>query len=98
VSTPQVLYEKNGPSAIITFNRPEARNAMTWEMYDALVASCDRAEQDDAVRIVVLRGAAPGLSFTYRARQCKRDCSVQGCDTLPRPDFGTRRGRSYGPG
>lgn len=62
MSTPQVLYEKDGPSAVITFNRPEARNAMTWEMYDTLVASCDRAEQDDAVRIVVLRGAG-GRAF-----------------------------------
>ena len=62
MSTPQVLYEKDGPSAVITFNRPEARNAMTWEMYDALVASCDRAEQDDAVRIVILRGAG-GKAF-----------------------------------
>ena len=62
MSTPQVLYERDGPSAVITFNRPEARNAMTWEMYDALVASCDRAEQDDAVRIVVLKGAG-GRAF-----------------------------------
>ncbi len=62
MSTPQVLYQSDGPRAVITFNRPEARNAMTWEMYDALVASCDRAEQDDGVRVVVLRGAG-GKAF-----------------------------------
>ena len=62
MSTPHILYEQNGPRAVITFNRPEARNALTWEMYDALVASCDRAEQDDAVRVVVLRGAG-GRAF-----------------------------------
>ena len=31
-------FDVDGPLAILTFNRPEARNAMTWEMYDALVA------------------------------------------------------------
>ncbi len=62
MSTPHVLYEQDGPRAVITFNRPEARNAMTWEMYNALVASCDRAEEDDTVRVVVLQGAG-GRAF-----------------------------------
>ena len=30
----------------MTFNRPEARNALTWDMYDALVEACDAAEAD----------------------------------------------------
>ena len=62
MSTPQVLYEQDGSCAVITFNRPEARNAMTWEMYEALVASCDRADKDDSTRVVVLRGAG-GRAF-----------------------------------
>lgn len=57
VSTSHVLFEQRGPSAVITFNRPEARNAMTWEMYDALVEHCDAAERAADVRVVVLRGA-----------------------------------------
>ena len=28
----------DGPIASLTFNRPDARNALTWEMYDALAA------------------------------------------------------------
>ena len=55
--TPHVLYEQTGAIAVLTFNRPEARNAMTWEMYQALVDFCDRAEDDPAVRVLVLRGA-----------------------------------------
>ena len=31
------IFETDGPLAILTFNRPEARNAMTWEMYEGLV-------------------------------------------------------------
>ena len=42
------IFETDGPLAILTFNRPEARNAMTWEMYKALVDACDRVDDDAA--------------------------------------------------
>ncbi len=58
----QVLFDVDGPVAILTFNRPEARNAMTWQMYEALVASCDRVDGDRDIRVFVLRGAG-GLAF-----------------------------------
>src|SRR5438067_4853785 len=48
--------------ATLTFNRPEARNAMTWDMYRALVEACDRVDADAAVRVFVLRGAG-GKAF-----------------------------------
>ena len=38
------MFETDGPIATLTFNRPEARNAMTWEMYQALVDACDRVD------------------------------------------------------
>jgi enoyl-CoA hydratase len=56
------VFETDGPVATLTFNRPEARNAMTWEMYEALVAACDRVDQDSAIRVFVLRGAG-GKAF-----------------------------------
>ena len=55
--TPHVLYARSGATATVTFNRPEARNAMTWEMYQALADCCERAEQDPDVRVLVLTGA-----------------------------------------
>jgi enoyl-CoA hydratase len=55
-------FEIDGSIAILTFNRPEARNAMTWEMYDALAEACDRVEADEAVRVLILRGAG-GKAF-----------------------------------
>jgi enoyl-CoA hydratase/carnithine racemase len=51
-----------GPIATLTFNRPEARNAMTWAMYEALVAACDRVDGDATVRVLVLKGAG-GKAF-----------------------------------
>jgi enoyl-CoA hydratase/carnithine racemase len=56
------IYATDGPIATLTFNRPEARNAMTWEMYDDLVAACDRVDSDEAIRVLVFRGAG-GKAF-----------------------------------
>jgi enoyl-CoA hydratase len=52
-----IIFEQNGPVAWLTFNRPEARNAMTWEMYEALREACERVDDDPAIRLLVLRGA-----------------------------------------
>jgi enoyl-CoA hydratase len=56
-ATGELLYERRGAIAILTFNRPEARNAMTWAMYEGLYAACDHVDADDRVRVLVLRGA-----------------------------------------
>jgi enoyl-CoA hydratase/carnithine racemase len=57
-----VHYERRGPAAWVTFDRPKAHNAMTFEMYDALYDGCERADADDEVRTLVLRGAG-GKAF-----------------------------------
>ncbi len=53
----ETIFEQDGPVAILTFNRPDARNAMTWEMYEALRETCERVDADPATRVLVLRGA-----------------------------------------
>jgi enoyl-CoA hydratase/carnithine racemase len=57
-----VRYEICGVVAWVTFDRPEAHNAMTFAMYDELVACCERVDADDDVRAMVLRGAG-GRAF-----------------------------------
>jgi enoyl-CoA hydratase len=57
VPTPEVQFASQGGVAFLTFNRPAARNAMTWPMYDALAEACDRVDADERVRVFVLRGA-----------------------------------------
>jgi enoyl-CoA hydratase/carnithine racemase len=52
----------DGPVATATVNRPEARNAMTMEMYGALAEFCDRVDASDDVRVAVIRGAG-GKAF-----------------------------------
>ena len=52
----EVLTEQKGAVHWITFNRPQARNALTWGMYDALVNECRRVNEDDSIRVVVITG------------------------------------------
>ncbi len=62
MSTSHTSYDSRGPLATLTFNRPEARNAMTWEMYEALVGACDRVDRDPGIGVFILRGAG-GKAF-----------------------------------
>lgn len=55
--TDEVLYERRGAIAFFTFNRPHARNALTWPMYEALHDACVHVDADDRVRVLVLQGA-----------------------------------------
>jgi enoyl-CoA hydratase/carnithine racemase len=55
--TADLLYERRGAIGILTFNRPESRNAMTWDMYQGLFDACEHVDQDDRIRVLVLRGA-----------------------------------------
>jgi enoyl-CoA hydratase/carnithine racemase len=60
--TDEVLVTRDGPVLTLTFNRPQARNAMTWNMYERLTQVCDEVDGDDAIRVLVLRGAG-GKAF-----------------------------------
>ena len=59
----ETIFRVEPPLAVLTFNRPEARNAMTWAMYQALVSACDAVDRDDAVRVFILRGTG-GRAFS----------------------------------
>ncbi len=53
---PELVHERRGDIAWITFNRPEARNALTFAMYEQLAALCEEANRDASLRVMVLRG------------------------------------------
>src|SRR5699024_7482151 len=57
-----VLTEIVGRSLRGTFNRPEARNAMTFEMYQRLGDACAQVDADPNLRALLLRGAG-GRAF-----------------------------------
>jgi enoyl-CoA hydratase len=62
VSTSRVSFDITGAVARFTVNRPEARNAMTLDMYDALLDACVRVDASPDVRVLVIR-AAGGRAF-----------------------------------
>jgi len=53
----KVLYEKRDRIAYITFNRPEAKNAIDWEMQELLVETWTDFRDDDGVDVAILTGA-----------------------------------------
>ena len=53
----ELLYEVRDGVAFVTFNRPQARNALTFAMYDRLVEICAAANEDRSIRAMVLTGA-----------------------------------------
>src|SRR5579871_1582101 len=56
-SSPHVLFEQEGHVAIVTMNRPEARNAFGAEMLVRLADAWERIDGDPAIRVAILTGA-----------------------------------------
>jgi enoyl-CoA hydratase len=52
-----LLYEARDGIARVTFNRPQARNALTFAMYDRLAEICEAANKDRAIKAMLLTGA-----------------------------------------
>jgi len=57
-----VRYERDGVIARVIFDRPAARNAMTWAMYEQMADACKKVAADAGVRVAVFRGTG-GKAF-----------------------------------
>lgn len=57
-----IIYEKQESILRITLNRPEARNAINWEMTRELNTALRQARQDEKVRVIVITGAGTAFS------------------------------------
>ena len=58
----ELLYELREGVGLITFNRPEARNALTFAMYDRLAEICATTPADGPVKAIIMTGAG-GRAF-----------------------------------
>lgn len=67
----------------VTLNRPEKRNAMSNELRRELFAVLERADVDDEVRVIILRGAGKCFSSGYDLSQG----SVEGSGNRPTPYY-----------
>ncbi len=52
-----ILFELRDGIGRVTFNRPQARNAFTFAMYERLAEICAQANHDRAIKVLVLQGA-----------------------------------------
>ncbi|HSG55587.1 MAG TPA: enoyl-CoA hydratase-related protein, partial [Paracoccaceae bacterium] len=77
--TPELIEDLREGILWVTFNRPEARNALTFAMYERLAAICATMPTDGSVRAMVMSGAggkafAAGTDMTqFRAFETAQD-------------------------
>ncbi|MEU9690018.1 enoyl-CoA hydratase [Amycolatopsis japonica] len=71
-----VEYERRGPVAVVTMNRPEYRNAQNSAMTYALDAAFTRAVDDPEVKVIVLAGAGKHFSAGHDIGTPERDVDV----------------------
>jgi len=57
-----LLFEVSDGVALITFNRAQSRNALTFDMYEQLALRCAEASADDAIKVLIITGAG-GQAF-----------------------------------
>jgi enoyl-CoA hydratase len=73
------IFETRGEIAHFIFNRPQARNALTFQMYEDLRLACERAGADGGIKALLISGAgdkafAAGTDIAeFRAFQSAQD-------------------------
>ena len=89
-----VLYETDGPVAVLTLNRPQSLNSFTRQMHRELWDALDRVEGDKSIRALVLTGA--GRAFCAGADLSEFDFR-EGPDIMHRADPGPIIQQAFNP-
>jgi len=76
-----VLYETHGPVAVITINRPEARNAINRAVREGMFAAFERFEADPAAQVAILTGAG---DRAFCAGMDLKEAAAEGRGVMPR--------------
>lgn len=71
-----VLYQRRGPVAVVTMNRPDYGNAQNSAMTYALDEAFYRAAEDDEVKVIVLEGEGRHFSAGHDIGSPGRDADV----------------------
>ena len=56
-ATEDLIYVVEDGIARITFNRPQARNALTFAMYEQMASICESINRDRSVKAMIINGA-----------------------------------------
>ena len=79
---PVLLRSDEGGVATLTLNRPEARNALSMALMNALQEQLDAIRQDPGVRVVVLRGAGPAFCAGHDLKEMREDPSREATEAV----------------
>jgi enoyl-CoA hydratase len=91
IATDELLYEIRGNAGWVTLNRPEARNALTFAMYEGLAKVCGTIPDDGSVKSIVVTGAGEKAFAAGTDMRQFRDFSSEQ-DAL---DYETRMSRVF---
>ena len=64
-----LLREDQGPIAVLTLNRPEARNSLSRELIDAVTGAMREMGDSDVIRAVVMTGAGAAFSSGHDLKE-----------------------------
>src|SRR3982751_2947589 len=56
-----LIYERRGSAALITLNRPDRLNALSWAMSEGVIELARQAERDPEVFSIIITGAGRGF-------------------------------------
>lgn len=85
-----VHYQRVGPVAWVTIDRPEARNALSAETREKLLARIGKFNNDEAAKVLVLTGSG---DTTFCAGGDLKEMAEVGLE-VPPPDFVVQPGRT----
>ncbi len=68
---PVLLRQDDGRVAILTLNRPQAMNALSGDLIDALQAEFDRLAKDESIRVVLIQAAGRGFCAGHDLREVR---------------------------
>lgn len=95
-----VLFEREGHVALLTLNRPDRLNALTWELFDVLQEAWAEIDADPEIRVVVLTGAGrafcAGADMVARTEGFNTEADIRKADR-PMPTFTARQCKMYKP-
>jgi len=80
--SPILLREDTDGVAVLTMNRPGARNALSRGLMGEMLTALDAINADDSVRVIVLRGAGPGFCAGHDLKEVRSDPSRAAYEAL----------------
>ena len=88
-----LIVEKDGPVVRLVMNRPDKHNALRFDDLDRLVAALREAEEDDDVKVIVLKGNGPSFCAGHDYNDALRSYGLEPAADGRKPRRPSQRSR-----